>query len=1266
MTSASSIGTIINERYRLDSELGKGGMGTVYQAFDLQLDRGVALKVLNPKAFGNTETQRLLNEARIIAKLKHPNIVTIHDVGEIEGFPFFVMEWVEGKSLNQQPPKDLPDTIQVIKAILAGLTHAHQKGIIHRDLKPANVLRDRDGTIKLVDFSIAHSPVDELTREGEIIGTINYLAPEIARGDPIDGRTDLYSLGVMFYEFATHKLPFEADNPFAVVTKHLFEDAVPAREINPQIPEYLNELITNLLRKSPAERPAGPEEVLQILETVNGAPGKTPPTSYSTLNLPTFLKDTVKGTPLSRPVFVRRQKELFKLRESLERTISGEGSVIFVSGEPGRGKTSLARVFIDEAQSTFEDLLVLTGTCNAYSGFAEPYHPFKEIFGYLTGDLQTPWLKGKISHEQAVRLWNVIPLITDALLSRGPELFNVLFQPSVLKANAEIVLSSDAPQISKIKLLADRQLEISTEIQQSMIFSQCTNVLEILSQDKPVLLFLDDLHWADPASLSLLFHLGMHLSGSRIFILGAYRADEVARGRSGERHPLDPLLNEFKRKFGDFIINLDKFDHQEGRKFVDAFLDTEKNLLGENFRLDFFRQTEGYPLFAVELLRAMQERGDLYLDDEGRWLAKAGLDWEALPSRVEGVIAERIERLDPSLREILRTACVEGEDFTVQVISEILDMSPAKVIRVLSHELDKRHRLVREIEDRRVGRQRVSRYRFTHNLIQQYLYKELSAGERIELHAQVAARLESLYQNHTADIAVKLATNFSRARNPVKTVQYLQVAGDLALQQFAYQEAIEHFLNAFETIEANPRSFQDRMVTAQLFGGSGRAYLNIGDINGARENMSKSLAILDRPFPGSSAGLVFNILGQLILQIIHRLLPDSLFHLEPESETARRKSESALLYPLLGMIFYLDNETLPTVYTALRTLNLAEQIGPSPQLAEAYGTMVIATGFIPAHFMAEGYRKKANQVLEKIENETTSVRVAILIGVYYIGLGRWDDVDRLLEGPLSASEQHGDFRQWGECILTLANNNVLQGKMPTGQQLFQSMVDSTRARNNVLQLVWGLEGLGNLSIRLGQLEKAAGYLENALELLEKHDDQVTEIEVNGLLGLARLRSGDVDGALEAVQNASALLGKSLPTTYALFQGLTGIAEVYLDRWLSDKNRNHWEKLARQACRNLHNYARIFNIGRPMAWYYQGYCDWNEDKKKRAIKAWQKSLDEARKMKMPYEEGLANLALGLHLETREPAREYHLQQAVIQFAELGAEDMLEIARRALTR
>jgi predicted ATPase len=265
---------------------------------------------------------------------------------------------------------------------------------------------------------------------------------------------------------------------------------------------------------------------------------------------------------------------------------------------------------------------------------------------------------------------------------------------------------------------------------------------------------------------------------------------------------LEKVLGEFKRTFGDIWIDLAEVEEAEGRRFVDLLLDTQANGLDEGFRQALYGQTGGHPLFTIELLRAMQARGDLVQDDVQGWVESPALDWQVLPARVEGAIEERIGRLDAELHEILTVASVEGESFTPEVIARVQGLGRRQLLGLLSQELGKRHRLVREREEVKAGRRLLSRYQFTHILVQRYLYESLSAGERRLLHGEIGQALEALYEGHTDEIAVQLVHQFREAGERVKAIEYARRAARLAKAVYAYDEASQHLQAALDLLEA--------------------------------------------------------------------------------------------------------------------------------------------------------------------------------------------------------------------------------------------------------------------------------------------------------------------------------------------------------------------------------------------------------------------------------------------------------------------------------
>jgi len=268
--------------YEIQSLLGKGGMGEVYAARDIRLDRQVAIKTVRAQGEWDTEAlKRFQREARAIAALNHPNICVLHDIGNYEGTDYIVMEYLEGRTLEERlrkGPMPVSDMIKVGTEMADALNKAHQHGIIHRDIKPSNVMLTRSGA-KLFDFGVAELvgadfsrtfPVNSETvpssnRIAKFAGTVKYAAPEQFRGGPIDARTDIFSFGVLMYEMAAGLAPFQSPTYSGLVTTILTEDPPPLSEIRPDLPPALDHLISVCLKKDPADRWQNIQDIAQQL-----------------------------------------------------------------------------------------------------------------------------------------------------------------------------------------------------------------------------------------------------------------------------------------------------------------------------------------------------------------------------------------------------------------------------------------------------------------------------------------------------------------------------------------------------------------------------------------------------------------------------------------------------------------------------------------------------------------------------------------------------------------------------------------------------------------------------------------------------------------------------------------------------------------------------------------------------------------------------------------------------------------------------------------
>ncbi|MBI1879531.1 MAG: ATP-binding protein [Chloroflexi bacterium] len=311
-----------------------------------------------------------------------------------------------------------------------------------------------------------------------------------------------------------------------------------------------------------ANHPAPEKLCDELFSPISSTETQQEQSTVPKLHLATIPIDTTpdeEPTEVERSVFVAREDELVQLNRYLTDMLTEQqGLVVFVTGEAGSGKTALVEEFAWRALEAHASLVVAGGNCNAYTGVGDPYLPFREILGLLTDDRETRWAAKALIRKHAHRLRNSLPYMVQVLVNAGPDLVDTFIPGSALITRAETVALSDTHWLAQLKVLVARKATVPgpTNLEQRNLFEQYTKVLRSLARRGPIVLILDDLQWADKGSINLLFHLAKRLENSPILIVSVYRPADVALGRDGKRHPLEPIVNELQRHFGPIRVNL--------------------------------------------------------------------------------------------------------------------------------------------------------------------------------------------------------------------------------------------------------------------------------------------------------------------------------------------------------------------------------------------------------------------------------------------------------------------------------------------------------------------------------------------------------------------------------------------------------------------------------------------------------------------------------------------------------------------------------------
>ena len=741
--SGSTIGP-----YTVLAALGSGGMGEVYRAHDPRLGRDVAVKVLRLQSTEQQDTlDRLLREASLASALNHPNIVTIYDTGTIGDDRYVVMELVEGTTLRQLASQPLASdrAVAIARQIAEALAVAHTANIVHRDIKPDNVMVRPDGYVKLLDFGLARhhvammsaGPTVPLSDPGMVVGTVGYMAPEQARGELAAPEADIFAFGVLLYEMLTGKHPFAASSQMATLHALIWDTPEPPAIVNTDLPRPLDQLVVEMLQKDARLRP-GAGEVLLRLGLVHDT------TVAATLS---SVAVAPRAAQAARSI-VGRDTEIDALLHEFRRTLQGNGRLVAVCAEAGFGKTTLVDSFLKALEESGEPVRIGRGRCSERLSGSEAYLPVLEVLDSLQ------------HHRQLGSLSRIIRAV-------APTWYAQIMPPT-------------ANDSSAARLAAD-----TAGGSQERLKREIAALLDEAGRLQPLILWFDDVHWADAATTDLISYLAHRVGTTRAMIIVTARPSDLAQ----VRHPF-------------LAVKLDLLAHGQCREITPGPLDTRaiRRYLALQFSNHAFppafgeliqRRTEGHPLFVADLLRELKRRGILKPQQDGGWIMDGDLAAveRELPQSVRSLVQRKLEALDEPDRRLLGAASVQGVDFDTAVIAGALGLDDEDV-EVRLERIEREHAIVRFADEGETSDRGLTlKYRFSHQVYQHALYESLRVTRRAAFARAIAGELVKRMPDTLCECAANVALLYETARENLKAADYFNHAARAVARLHAHAES---------------------------------------------------------------------------------------------------------------------------------------------------------------------------------------------------------------------------------------------------------------------------------------------------------------------------------------------------------------------------------------------------------------------------------------------------------------------------------------------
>jgi serine/threonine protein kinase/tetratricopeptide (TPR) repeat protein len=961
--------------YRLTERIGAGGMGDVYKAEDTKLGRTVAVKLL-PKAINQDgmAKRRLIKEAQSASALNHPNIVTIHAIEEVDRLNFIVMEYVEGKTLKAIITQDgalpLAKLLDIGIQVADALEAAHSINLVHRDIKSANILITPRGHVKVLDFGLAKivrpvvGEVDneaptlvDLTDEGTVMGTASYMSPEQTRGETLDSRSDIFSLGCVLYEAATRSLPFAGPSILAIMHAIATVDPTAPSRVRPELPLEFDSILERALLREKDDRYSAAAVAVSLRSLRSTL-------SDSWLG-PSVLLDSDLIDSAPAPI-VGRGLELKRLEEFLQQAIGGNGHVVFITGEPGIGKTSLSDEFLRRARSRYRGLIAARGRCIEQYGTGEAYLPFLEA---VSGLLEGP----------------------------GRERLSVLIR------NYAPTWCTQFPAVFTSTGAADKSQQDTIGATKERMMREMGDALGAFANVTPIVLLLEDLHWADPSSVDLLHHLCHRIGTQRLLLAATFRPEDLERSN----HPLKSYKAEMQahRLCEEIALGSLTVSH------IDEYLNVTfaPNDFPGELAAHLYQKTEGHPLFTTNLLQYLSERGDIGRVNDHWSLMRplADIDLEA-PESVRGMIGRKLDTLSDEDRRTLQYASVEGDTFLSDVVAGLLDVEEVDLEERLAR-LEKTHRLVVTLgEEELPDGSLATQYRFAHALYQNVLYGELVSKRRVMLHRQAGDQLLKHYGKRASQIASQLALHFERGRDFARAIQYLDNAGDNATKFYGSAEAADHYTRALGLVEKLPRELQGAWLVT-LYQKRGAANMALSRFGQSVDDYVSLLKQETALSPDKQA-IALNALATTLF-FSHRLEEMEVRTDEALVAAQRAGSEQLRLetMSLLALKHLCYGELSLGVPMLENVITSAREINHKPALLAGLTWRGCLYFFQTEYDRAIECEVEARRLASELRDGFLLLTSMFFIGLSCGNLGRMSEALATLEDAIAMAQRNGDF-----------------------------------------------------------------------------------------------------------------------------------------------------------------------------------------------------------------------------------------------------------------
>ena len=1203
---------VIADRYRIIKEEFHDSLCTVYDALDQQNNFPVTVKVLSEDLKRDSLEKLLRFRKQIdgISATGHSNLQRIYAHGEFEDREYVVTEDVErARSLVQyfREANDIDMAVSIVLQIASGLAAAHEKGITHQGINPARILVFQDGgdgvTAKLADFGIPLLlDLAGIKEEGEVVRTFGYMSPE-ATGilrKPVDERSDIYSLGIIFYQLITGCLPYDGKDMSTLVHQHIAKKPCPPRELNPAVPPVLERVILRLMAKDPLDR----------YQTVSGLAADLEEYQRQRIEgkeIPNFeiARSDRAGELTYTTRLIGRREYLDTLQTLVAQGRESKGGFCAIHGESGVGKSRLLEELRDHILSTGG---IFTAGKGYKSDVAVPYKAFIEIIETYMERLKR---LSKEERESAVkRIKENLGELAGEIVKLAPGVVEFIGEPPEL-----VAMDADKAKIRFLMTVTNFFLNLGTP-------------------EAPLTIAIDDAQWADAGSMELLGRIAEQAGTHPIVLLAVF-----ADGDTAQDHPVRQVIKAVNDKQAVHDMPVGHFGIEETARLISEILrENQEDVLP--LAQEVQERTRGNIYFILELLRSMVDGGIVRFEDNHYRYDLAKLRQASLPTDIVEVVIKRVNDIDEEVQRPLSYASIMGRYIDLELLARLTGLSEVFVLGALEV----------GIKNQFLGRDNESIF-FVHDRIQEAFYEKVPENERKSLHRSMGEYIEEQNKDSLEPVLFELAHHFARAKIDDKTIAYSIHAGKEAQKSSASDQAIRFYEQARGILERQGATASDDYIDllenlgsvyktagkfdeslavlksceelipkkdiirrAEVLSKAGEALWEKGEGERATQLMGEALKSLGVKLPRNILGVLAGLFKESLIQGLHTLLPG--IFVRKEYKHDQRKAVIVRLL-LRTAYFYYFTDLLRTLHLGMKYLNMGERMGPSRLLSNIYSThTVILAGFPLVAGRAKRDAKLSVRIAEGLHDRGAE---GSAYGYYAVSTYSNRDVQEAYDYALKSIDilkGIGEYWDLGMGLYYRPACGVLLGKrFETLLQEVEEMIQIAESSHSLQALGWGRYHKARLLALIGDERLTAEGIqsgEEGVETMERVKDKATCLQGRSYLAFAHLRAGNYDEALRITEEVAGRYLRENNAAAFIHDVFPLSAQVYLEcvrhkAGLTEAEKKKYLKKAKLFCGLSSHLKRFFPYLSSHAFHVNGTYQLLNGNRKKAFAIWEEGI-----------------------------------------------------------